>query len=117
MDVNAQNTSQLLIDTIDSDLRENIIRLDQKLKGLRAEVDAKLESPFMFDATVREEYVRKLSTISQEINLAIKGIDTLVHMVSPRDASSGLVLEGELQQFSDRIAENLEKITEIKTHF
>ncbi|MCL9685168.1 hypothetical protein [Legionella maioricensis] len=118
---NTENQSKLLINNMDRSLRENIIRLDQKLKGLRAEIDAKLQNSFVYeDNNSRDEYVKKLSTVSKEVTAAIKGIETLVNLVATdEDAEEQIAfLQGEgMQQFSEMIAESLEKITEIKTSF
>lgn len=119
MDMNTENQPYSLINSMDSDLRENIIRLDQKLKGLRAEINAKLENPFLAEEEVRDEYVQKLSVISDEVNAAIVGIETLVHLVSSQDQeiTNKFLQSEEMRKFSEMISENLEKITEIRAKF
>jgi hypothetical protein len=118
---NTQDQSKLLINNIDRGLRDNIMRLDQKLKGLRAEIEAKIQNSFLYeDDKTRDEYVKKLSTVSREVTAAIKGIETLVNLVATdEDAEEQTAfLQGEgMRQFSEMIAENLEKISEIKTNF
>lgn len=117
MDKNTQSKSQLLIDGIDSDLREKIIRLDQKLKGLKAEIDAKLESSHLMKSDTNDG--EKLSRISQEVEDAIAGIATLVSLVSSEDeeTTKAFLNSKEMQIFSEMISENLEKITEITMNF
>ncbi len=119
MDMNTEKQSYSLLGNMDRGLRENIIRLDQKLKGLRAEIAAKLESPFVVEEDIRDEYVQKLSVISEEINAAIGGIETLVNLVSSEDQemTNQFLQSEEMQKFSEMISDNLEKITEIKAKF
>lgn len=118
---NTENRSRLLINNMDRNLRENIIRLDQKLKGLRAEIDAKLQNSFLYeDDNSRDEYVKKLSTVSKEVTTAIRGIETLVNLVANDEDTgeqSAFLQSESAQQFSEMIAENLDKITEIKINF
>ena len=119
MDDTTQNQSHTLINGMDRNLRENIIRLDQKLKGLRAEIDAKLEnSSLLEDENSLPEYIAKLTGVSKEINDAIKGIETLVNLVSDEDdAQESFFQSKEMKEFSKMVADNLEKITEIKMNF
>lgn len=120
MDGTTQNQSHTLLNVMDRNLRENIIRLDQKLKGLRAEINAKLEnSSLLEDEKSRPEYIAKLTGVSQEINDAIRGIETLVNLVSDEDneQQESFFQGKEMKQFSKMISENLEKITEIKMNF
>lgn len=117
--MNTENQSYSLLDNMDRSLRENIIRLDQKLKGLRAEIEAKLERPFLFAEESRDESVQKLSVISEEINAAIAGIESLVNLVSSQDKAitNQFLQSEEMQKFGEMISENLEKIAEIKANF
>ncbi len=116
-----QDKSTLLINKIDRSLRQNIIRLDQKLKGLRAEIDAKLQSSFLYeDDNSRDEYVKKLSTVSKDVTAAIDGIRTLVNLIAADEDTgeqSAFLQSQDMQQFSEMVADNLEKITEIKSNF
>jgi hypothetical protein len=108
--------SQLVIDGVDRDTRKNILRLDQKLKGLRAEIEAQLQNPLMYDGEDRESFFEKLSVVSKEIDDAINGIDTLVQLVSgeDKDVVEAFFQGEEMRDFSTMIAENLDKLTEIK---
>lgn len=119
MDNDTENQSQLFINKLDRSTRNNIIKLDQKLKGLRAEIDAKMQYPTVDDDESLDEHLEKLSRISKEINVAISGIDSLVHLVSSNDneAVSAFVQSEDMQQFSQLIVDYLEKITEIKKEF
>ncbi|BCA96834.1 hypothetical protein TUM19329_31950 [Legionella antarctica] len=121
MNRSTQDQSKLLINNIDRRLRENIMKLDQKLKGLRAEIDAKLQSSLLYDDDkTRDDYAKKLANVSAEVTAAIEGLETLVNLVA-NDEDTGkqgaFLGSEEVQQFSEVIAENLEKIAEIKSNF
>lgn len=119
MDMHTEKQSYSLIDSMDLGLRDNILRLDRKLKGLRAEIAAKLESPFLAEEEIRDEYVQKLSVVADEVDAAIFGIETLVNLVSSQDQemTNAFMQSEEMRKFSEMISTNLEKITEISAKF
>lgn len=119
MDSNEQNQPQMSMKNLDNDTRENILKLDQKLRGLRAEIEAKLERPSLYSGDNPQEFLDKLVIVSKEINDAINGIDTLVNLINSNSDTESMSFhtEEEIRDFSEMIATNLEKITEIKKEF
>jgi hypothetical protein len=119
VDINTQNKPQLLINSMDRDMRENIIKFDQKLKGLRAEIDAKVQGSFLYEGDNHDEYVEKLNQISAGINDAIRKIDIFINTVSPQnDEDKNKMLQGEdMKKFYKMVTENLEQIAHINLNF
>lgn len=75
------NDPNLLINEVDPEIRNNILKMDQKLRGLRAEIDARLHNGPLRD---KEEQIDpdRMSVIAQEIDQALTVIDALVNLVN-----------------------------------
>jgi len=81
MDTSTQNDPYFFINDIDRTMRENILHLDQKLKGLRAEVIAKIHATSLNQNEQAKQDKKKLSFAVEELDLAIHGIEGVVNLV------------------------------------
>lgn len=117
--MSTQNEPQLFINDVDQDARQNIIKLDQKLRGLRAEIEAKLQALSLQTHGNTEENSHALTALLSEIEQAIKAIDTIVHLVVTEDQEfkNTYFKSNEMRQFNKMISENLQKIIRIKNEF
>lgn len=110
-----QHAAELFINLIDSSTRENIIRLDQKLNGLKAEVEAKLNSLTRYYPEQNAALIEHWQAIAREIDQSLAGIDALVRLVASKAELGHDFLHGPLmQQHSKQIALDLETINRIK---
>lgn len=110
------STSQeLFIHDVDAGMRESIIRLDQKLRGLRAEIEFKMQTATQSSAP-KDGYQSRLPALLEEIDLAIQGIEQLVNMVVPEDeALKHSFFESEdMRLFKEAIEEHLKQLTALK---
>jgi hypothetical protein len=120
MDRIIQKQAQISVSELDRDARENILLLDQKLRGLRAEIEAKLLRPSFYSEENFQKYLVKLNSISEEINAAINGLDTLIKLINSEDSeqqSLSFKNDEEMRQFCVDISTSLNEITEIKKEF
>ena len=118
--MNEQNKQSSFLDVIDDDTREGILRLNQKLKGLHAEIQAKLQT---MDHMQDEESMDKknhLSNLLGEVDKALLGIDDLFGMVVSDEMSNAEFLkanEDELEKFREMVGENLVRLTKFNEDF
>jgi len=75
-------SSQLLAKVVNAETREKIVMLDQKLKIMHAEVEAKLASMALHHEDDLEPYKGResLLNVQQEINSALNSISALVNL-------------------------------------
>lgn len=107
--------SQLFINSVDEQTRENIFKLDHKLRLMRAEVESKLAGITLYQGASPEEYQDRLVEVEQEINSALAGISSLVNLVVDPESDNHPLLQGNsLAEFNQIINENLEKISQLK---
>lgn len=100
------------------DAQAHIIKLDQKLRGLRAEIDAKAQSMASGKGDHPADYRQRLELLAEEVDKAIQGIETLVNLTTTGDAlGSGELMGDELTQFNALIAEHLNKLSKMKETF
>lgn len=110
-----QRPEELFINQIDSGTRENIIKLDQKLNGLKAEVEAKLNSLSRFSTEQNAALIEHWQVVAREINQSLAGIDALVRLVASEAELGQDFLHGPLmQQHRKQIALDLEAISRLK---
>ncbi|MGL6029000.1 MAG: hypothetical protein ACRC0B_03265 [Legionella sp.] len=110
-----QHAAELFINHIDSSTRENIIKLDQKLNGLKAEVEAKLNSLTRYYPEQNAALIEHWQVVAKEINQSLTGIDALVRLVASEAELGQVFLQGPLmQQHSKQIALDLEAISRLK---
>lgn len=115
-----KRTSQdLFIHDVDANTRDSIFKLDQKLRGLRAEIEFKIKSAALLQEEPKEGSSQRLSTLIQEIDLAIQAIEQLVNMVIPEDdALKNSFFESEdLREFKEALEEHINQISKIKDEF
>lgn len=115
MATDATNRSQLFINRVDEQTRENILKLDQKLRIMRAEVESKLTSIAFDKGSDSASYKSGLLQVEQEINSAIQGINNVVNMMVDSEQPDQSILNGQsMAEFSQMIAENLENVSKLK---
>lgn len=102
-----------------NEIQGNIINVDQKLRGLRAEIEAKLQSSALYQGADKEEYIERLSHLEEEITQMLSGIDILVKiMASDNEELKEIFFQTEdMQQLNNVLNENLVKITKIRQVF
>ncbi len=109
------------LNAVDKQLRESILRLDQKLKGMQAEVRVKLES--LADSSSdkqNREFERVFTLLDEELTKAIDSIKNLVDIVVSDEATDNEFLisnQENIEKLRNLFAENLETITKIKEEF
>lgn len=108
-----------VINAIDKSLRDAILRLDQKLKGLRAEALVKIEN--IIDETDSYEALRKsnLNLLIEDLDNAIDSIEGLVNIVITEDATTIDIakITREVENLRDIISENTDVISKLKERF
>lgn len=103
--MNQKNESKF-INVVDKDTRHNILTLNQKLKGLKGEIEAKIDDMSLNQEASPEE-VTRLSVLLNDVDTAIDGIKSIVDMVITEHGVSE-------EEF---LAINQESIKEIREHF
>lgn len=108
--------AQQILETLDSEILSNMVKLYQKLKGLSAEINVSLENPFVVDEEFREEYLEKLSTVSQGIDTALTGIEEMLNLIASQDeATNKEFLAGDImQQYKKSLVTRLSEIQNMK---
>jgi iron-sulfur cluster repair protein YtfE (RIC family) len=101
------------------DVKVNIVNLDQKLKGLQAEVEAKLNHADLYAGSNKEEYIARLTELHEEINTALSGIKTIVDVIAADTSNelSELYLSEDIQVFNQELTDHLAKITRLRDIF
>jgi len=102
-----EEESPLYIDMVDGDTRNNILSMNQKLKGLRAEIMAKIE-----DNDNVDENTLVLEGVDYVLN-EIKMLTTLVADGDETERQNYLQSES-FQEFSQELARNLEELKVLK---
>ncbi|MBA3537663.1 MAG: hypothetical protein H0T84_13825 [Tatlockia sp.] len=108
------------INTVDKQLRESILRLDQKLKGMQAEVQVKLESLTNTNDNQERERERVYTLLSEELAQAIDSIKNLVTMVVSEEVSDQEFLRSNqenIEKLRELFASNLDTISKLKEQF
>jgi ribosome recycling factor len=108
------------INAVDKQLRESILRLDQKLKGMQAEVQVKLESIANTTDNQERERERVFSLLADELAQAIDSIKNLVNMVVSDEVTDKEFLKSNqenIEKLRDLFASNLDTISKLKEQF
>lgn len=118
MDSDSQNPS-IEFKTNATGTNENIINLDRKLRGLRAEVSIQIQNFSFYEGEDKDLYMNQLSLLAQELDDAIKGIETLVSVVAPEseEYKQAFYQSEEMQQFNEMIIKNLKKMEHMHLKF
>jgi len=117
---NPQNTPTTFLEVVDHETRDSVLRLNQKLKGLQAEIRAKLETLEEMNAPDAVTQKKNLSTLIAEVDKALLGISNLTHMVVTPEMTNSEFLQtnhNELEKFRDLVAEKAREITKLKEAF
>jgi len=99
--------------------RTNILGLDQKLRGLRAEIEAKIKGVSVSKEEVSAEYMDGLTHLLGEVDLAIEGIDIVVTtvMADDEELKNSFLQSDDAQHFNQMLTESLDKIKKMKKDF
>lgn len=104
------------IQNVDKETHDNIMRLNQKLKGLQVEIEAKMEALAMEPANSQtDERRQRLQTLAEEVQKAIDAIKTLVSMTTGPDqyGFSG----DDLHSFSNMLKDSVDQLAKIRENF
>jgi hypothetical protein len=105
-----------VFETVDSDTRQAIIHLNQKLKDLQTEIAAKLLAIEEGKEEVLKIQPPQLLKLASEVEQALHGIDTVVNTVISEEMTPDEFLEmhhEELEKFREMVITNTEKIEKI----
>lgn len=108
------------IETVDNDTRNNILRLDQKLKGLQAEISAKIDAMASLTDAASSERKKQLMILSDEVKKAIQGIQRLVNLAVADEFSASEFNEmnhEKIEALREMFKESADKISLIKEKF
>ncbi|QDP71111.1 hypothetical protein FOG18_00160 [Legionella israelensis] len=101
-----------LINLLDADTHDNIIRLQQKLKGLKTEISVKLES-----FTKEHEEYKYLQQLAEEVDIAIQQIENLMNRPITDDEADTIYNNVPMEEFSKKIANRVKEISRLKEKF
>lgn len=116
MNEEEQNATRTFMDVIDDDLRNSILRLNQKLKGLKAEIEAKLEYVEGLADENSKEQKERLLILGSEIDSAIQGLQELVTMTVEDDVTKEDFIEinrEALEEYRQKIKNHSNTVTTI----
>lgn len=97
---------------VDKELSEYMVRLDQKLKGLLAEIEAKMQSLTTDDLSKQELYI-----LTDEVKKAIANIQALAMMRLDENLTAQEFLEMNREGLEELVAlfkDNVAKISHLK---
>ncbi|HAT1965874.1 TPA: hypothetical protein JBG70_09970 [Legionella pneumophila] len=108
------NQSQEELTHFDANTPKSIIQLDRKLREMKSEVGMKLNDPSSYNGDDKEVYFQKLSKLSEEINQAIKSLDTLVKMVDIQDEEfkKDFYESDVMKEFNESVMKSFDKMPE-----
>lgn len=112
MSSNGPERSNLFINKVDQQTREQIIKLDQKLRMMRAEIETKLASIELYGAS-DDVNKQNLLDIQQEVNAAMNSISSLVNMVIEPAQEEVMLQEDSISRLRDMLSRNLENISKM----
>lgn len=93
------------LDTVDTATHDSIVRLNQKLKGLQAEINAKIDVLASVTDANSLERKKQLLVLADEVKKALDTIHNLVNLVIEDDLSPS--------QFNELNQKNIESLKEI----
>ncbi len=105
-----QSISQTVFDAVDNDMRSAIIKLNQKLIDLRAEITAKLNA---LENANEDKQKKQLFMLAEEVERALKSIDDVVNMAVSNDNEFLKLHHDDLERFRKMVTTNTEKIAKI----
>ena len=115
----------LFIHAVDKEMYLSVLRLEQKLRGLQAEIEAKIEAlSFEPDEALVAESRAQLNALSAEVQKVLENIKQLVNlsveegMEGDDDLFNSIKFSSEaLDEFRQVIQEDIEKISQLKDEF
>lgn len=98
------------------DFKNNIVAMNQKLRGIRAEIQAKQQSLAFYKGADKEELIERFGDIDIEIGKMIESIKVYINiMSSDNEALKEIFFQTEdLRPLNDLFIENLQKISKIR---
>ena len=106
------------INVVDKETHDSVLRLDQKLKGLLVEIEAKIEAlSHETDQTLVSERRARLLTLSDEVKKALVNIKQLVSLVVGKDAIVDTLHPDDLDDLRQIVGDGLDKINHFKEVF
>lgn len=110
------STTSLVIDFLDPKIQDNLMNLDQKARGVRAEVEAKLNNIALYKGDDKAEYQAALTTLFHEMETLINSVHNWVDSVREADDEdkANLSQSETVLRFGERVANCLEMVNEIK---
>ncbi|KTC97793.1 hypothetical protein [Legionella erythra] len=104
------------IQNVDKETHDNIMRLNQKLKGLQVEIEAKMDAMALEPATPEAEEKRKrMQTLADEVKKAIDAIKTLVSMTTGPEQYG--FKDDDLHSFSEMLKDSVDQLSRIRENF
>lgn len=97
------------IDIVDKGMHDSILRLYQKLKGIKAEIEVKLKNLAIDESATKKQ---NLASLQEEVDRALDSIDSIVNLV----ISDEFKEENHENIEALRVVfdENIEKITKLR---
>ena len=111
-----QHMPPTVFETVDSDTRQAIINLNQKLKDLQSEIAAKLLAIEEGKETESKFKQPQLLKLASEVKQALQGIDAVVNTVISAEMTPNEFLKlhrEELKKFREMVITNTESIEKI----
>ncbi len=111
-----KSTPSTFLDVVDEDTRASVLRLNQKLNALKAEINGKLEALDESGDEASAAEKDQLLRLAGEVDKAMEGINELTTMVVSDEMTDDEFLkinEDELESFREMVEANTKKITKI----
>lgn len=105
--------SARLLKELTSDTRNNIISLDQKLRGLRAEIEAKMHASTLQMDEPSPELNNTMHALLNEINQAIDSISVIVSATMDDVGNPEYFKSDEMNEFNQDLTQFLAKIKQL----
>lgn len=118
--VNEQLKPSIFINAVEQEMHDNILRLDQKLKGFLTEINVKIEAIDDDELEYKEERKNQLSLLAGDISKALDGIKNLVNMVLEDGVSASQFVEMNregLDALLETFKQSLKKVNKIRDKF
>ncbi len=118
--VGEQLEPSTFIHAVDKELHDNIVRLDQKLKGFLAEINVKIEAIEDDSNEIEKQSKQQLILLAEEVQKGIDSIKNLVSMVLEEGISQSEFREmnrEELESLRKEFEQSISKIVKIKEEF
>ena len=119
--IDEQPTPSKFINAVDKEMHDSILRLDQKHKGLLAEIQVKKESMALEKTDeVIENRKKHLLILEDEVSQAIESIRTLVNMTVSEELSDeefNAINQENLESLRQVFDDNIDKITKLQKAF